>query len=270
VRWEREAPFRALLAGGDQRGAAAWLVRQHVNDVLGLCVAMVRDRALAEDLAQDAFSRAFAGLSGYRADASASTWLLAVARNRCLDHLRQARRDPWAGASLDEEASEVPDDAPLPPEQILRRADVGAALSALSEGERALVVLRYKSELEYAELAEAFGLQEGTVRMRLSRALGRMRAALAARDGDALPRAMAPGAPPAPAAAPAPARRARALSPAPRAPGLAGSGGWGGGAVRSAGAPALPGGGLLDAFVGEVSPDLRARLFDLAERLPQR
>jgi RNA polymerase sigma factor (sigma-70 family) len=264
VRWEREAPFRALLAGGDQRGAAAWLVRQHANDVLGLCVAMVRDRALAEDLAQDAFSRAFAGLSGYRADASASTWLLAVARNRCLDHLRQARRDPWAGASLDEEASEIPDDAPLPPEQILRRADVGAALSALSEGERALVVLRYKSELEYAELAEAFGLQEGTVRMRLSRALGRMRAALAARDHEGLARAVPP------AAAPAPVRRARALSPTPGAPGLAGGGGWGGDAARSAGAPALPGGGLLDAFVGEVSPGLRTRLFDLVAGLPRR
>jgi RNA polymerase sigma-70 factor (ECF subfamily) len=243
VRSEREAPFRALLAAGDQRGAAAWLVREHAGDVLGLCVAMVRDRTLAEDLAQDAFSRAFAGLAGYRADASASTWLLAVARNRCLDHLRKARRDPWAGASLDEETSDVPDLAPLPPDQRLRRADVGDALAALSEGERALVILRYKSELDYGELAEAFGLQEGTVRMRISRALTRMRAALDARDEDR-------------AAAPEMARRKRALPPpAPAARGPF--------AREIQPAP-------LDAFVGEVSPRLRARLFHLAAALPGR
>jgi RNA polymerase sigma-70 factor (ECF subfamily) len=172
-----------LVAAGNRRGAAAWLVEEYASDVLGLCVAMVRDRSLAEDLAQDAFSRAFASLDSYRADASASTWLLAVAKNRCLDHLRKAKRDPWAGAPLDDETCDIPDDAPLPLDQLLRRGDVGYALSVLSEGERTLIVLRYRNELDYAELAEVFGLREGTVRMRISRALDRMREALDAGDG---------------------------------------------------------------------------------------
>lgn len=92
-----------------------------------------------------------------------------------------------------------------------------SALAELGEADRALVVLRYRNGLELAELAEAFGLREGTVRMRLSRALARMRAALEAREGaraaygevaatrgaplaarGGLP---APGAPPPPAAA---------------------------------------------------------------------
>src|SRR5690606_4644527 len=75
-----------------------------------------------------------------------------------------------------------PDDAPLPHDLLLRRADVEDALAQLVEGERALVVLRFKNGLEYAELAEAFGLREGTVRMRLSRALAKMREALRAKD----------------------------------------------------------------------------------------
>jgi RNA polymerase sigma-70 factor (ECF subfamily) len=228
---------------------------------------MVRDRVLAEDLAQDAFSRAFAGLSGYRAEASARTWLLAVARNRCLDHLRQARRDPWASAPSDDDAGEIPDEAPLPPDQLLRRSDVGHALSVLSEGERALIVLRYRSELDYAELAEAFGLQEGTVRMRISRALSRMRAALDARDserGGALPPPRA-ASPPLPRARELPAASARRGLPSP-----GGLGGWGGGAPRPGSAPPPAPLAPLAAFVGEVSESLRARLLRMATSLPQR
>ena len=48
---------------------------------------MVRDSRLAEDLSQDVFARAFAALDGFRGEASPRTWLLKIARNRCLDHL---------------------------------------------------------------------------------------------------------------------------------------------------------------------------------------
>ncbi|HTM22746.1 MAG TPA: sigma-70 family RNA polymerase sigma factor, partial [Kofleriaceae bacterium] len=85
---------------------------------------------------------------------------------------------------------------------------VEAALAALAEGDRALIVLRFRHGLDYAELAAAFGLREGTVRMRLSRALRRMRDAL-----------IVPAAPAAPAAAaPARARAAVMGAAAPPAP----------------------------------------------------
>ena len=183
---ETDATFRQHLASGDVRRAAEWLVRNLADDVLGLCAAMVRDRSAAEDLAQDVFGRAFASLPEFRGEASIRTWLLTIARNRCIDHLRRARRDPWAGAPADDAGPDAqPDDAPLPPERLLHRDDIEAALDALSEGERALVILRYRHGLEYEELASAFGLKEGTVRMRISRALGRMREALLAREPEA-------------------------------------------------------------------------------------
>lgn len=173
-----DAPLANWIRAGDLRRAGEWLVRAHAADVVALCTAMLRDRAAAEDAAQEVFSQAFEHLAGFRGDASPRTWLLAIARNRCIDTLRARKRDPWAGASDDDEPDQHADVAPLPAALLAARADVEAALAALGEGERALVVLRFKNGLEVRELAEAFGLREGTVRMRLSRALGRMRAAL--------------------------------------------------------------------------------------------
>jgi len=230
-----ESDFHGWVGAGDLRRAGEWLVLRYADEVLGLCGAMIRDRQAAEDLTQDVFQRAFAALAAFRGDASTRTWLLQIARNRCIDHLRARRKDPWGGAADDGEPDAQPDEAPLPHDLILRRNDVEDALSRLSEGERALVVLRFKNGLEYAELAEAFGLREGTVRMRISRALAKMRELLEAREAReaedvtapfaasppfrAVPQRAAmraPGsAPPPPARAAAPRQRAQPGAPPP-------------------------------------------------------
>jgi len=175
-----ETELTAYLQAGDLRGAGTWLVERHAHEVVGLCRAMVHDPHLAEDLAQEVFGRAFSGLGRFRGEASPRTWLLTIARNRCIDHLRAAQRDPWKGAPPDTggDPDLHPDDRPLAHDLIARRAEVASALRQLTEGERALVVLRFRHGLEYSELALVFGLKEGTVRMRMSRALSRMRRAL--------------------------------------------------------------------------------------------
>lgn len=145
------------------------------DDVYGLCRAMVRDEVLAEDLAQDAFSRALAGLGGFRGEASPRTWLLAIARNRCLDHLRRSRIDP---TDADDAWEEHPDPEPVAVDVLLSRRDLQRGLDVLSETERALVVLHHGHGLRYAELAAAFGIREGTARMRVKRALEKVRAEL--------------------------------------------------------------------------------------------
>ncbi|HMR04990.1 MAG TPA: RNA polymerase sigma factor, partial [Polyangiaceae bacterium] len=178
----RDVELVDYLAQGDLRAAGSWLVDRHARDVIGLCRAMVRPRDAADDLAQDTFSAAFAALKGFRRDASARTWLLAIARNRCIDHLRREQRAPFD----DWDADDAPDDyahpGPLPPDVLLTRDDVSAALGRLGESERALAVLRFRHGLEYSELADVFGVRQGTVRMRLSRALASMRDELEARE----------------------------------------------------------------------------------------
>jgi RNA polymerase sigma-70 factor (ECF subfamily) len=190
--------FHQWIESGELRRAGQWLVRQYATDVHGLCTAIVRDRTAAEDLTQDSFSRALASLAGFRGEASVRTWLLTITRNQCIDYLRARDRDPWKHADsveLDDQA----DDAPLPAELLSNHAEVEAALASLDEGERALVVLRFRQGLDYSELAEASGLREGTVRMRVSRALARMRRALSGPERNAISAgAVADIAPPAP------------------------------------------------------------------------
>jgi RNA polymerase sigma-70 factor (ECF subfamily) len=153
------------IEAGDLRRAASSLVVSYGTDVLATCIAMLRDRTAAEDVTQEVFSDALRALSTFRGDSSPRTWLLSIARNRCIDYLRARKRDPWGGA-LDESASDPDthaDQAAFGSEWFADRSLVLRALDALAEGDRALIVLRFKNGLEYEELATAFGLREGTV-----------------------------------------------------------------------------------------------------------
>jgi RNA polymerase sigma-70 factor (ECF subfamily) len=239
--------LQRCIQSGDIRRAASSLVVTYGSDVLATCIAMLRDRTAAEDVTQEVFGDALRGLSAFRGDSSPRTWLLSIARNRCIDFLRARKRDPWGGA-LDESEADPdahPDDGALGSEWLADRSVVMRALDALAEGDRALIVLRFKNGLEYGELATAFGLREGTVRMRVSRALARMREVLENETAPATP--VAGSAPAAPAA---PAARAPLAAPAPpaafampqaargSAPGAPPMGGGAFGAARPAQAPA--------------------------------
>ena len=213
-----EPTIETWILAGELRQAAAWLVHLYGADVLATCVAMVGDRVAAEDVAQDAFSDAFRGLAGFRGDSSPRTWLLSIVRNRCIDYLRARKRDPWVppggGTTPADDGDRDRDDDRDPdahPDQTAASADWFAdralllrALDALAEGDRALVTLRFRNGLEYDELATAFGLKEGTVRMRMSRALARMREVIGPEAGGGkviqFPAAAAPPAPHAPEA----------------------------------------------------------------------
>src|SRR6266508_826489 len=86
------------IQAGDLRRAAASLVVSYGQDVLATCIAMVRAERVAEDLLCEVFGDAFRALATFRGDSSPRTWLLSIARNRCVDYLRARRRDPWGGA----------------------------------------------------------------------------------------------------------------------------------------------------------------------------
>jgi RNA polymerase sigma-70 factor (ECF subfamily) len=173
-----QAEFSDALRLGNHQSAGEWLVRRFAPEVFGLCLAIVQDRPQAEDLSQEVFASAFAALGGFRGEASARTWLLKIARNRCIDHLRKRKR--WSGLDDDGDPDEIAEEVSLPNTILSRRSDIELALVGLEEVERALIVLRFSHGLDYEELAAAFGLKSGTTRMRVSRALGKMRDFLSA------------------------------------------------------------------------------------------
>lgn len=178
--------IRAMLRRGEQADARALLVAEYDAQVFSLCRGMVRDPIVAEDLKQDAFERAFSSLDDYRGDSSIVAWLLRIARNRCIDHLRRGRRQAVAPIDVDD-PPEV--DSRLASDLVagLQRAEL--ALDVLDPEERALVLLHHVHGVDYAELASSFDATEGALRMRMSRALARMRTELEAVDRMKRPRA---------------------------------------------------------------------------------
>ena len=145
---------------------------------------MVRDRALAEDLAQETFVKAFRSLASYDRQRKLSSWLFTIAHNTTIDHLRRKR---LATVPLEVEGDEVSpvDRAAAPdaesPERVALRADLlrafEAALTELRPDHAEVLVLRFQEGMAYDEIAEVMGLPLGTVKTHLHRA----RKALAAR-----------------------------------------------------------------------------------------
>jgi RNA polymerase sigma-70 factor, ECF subfamily len=148
---------------------------------------LVRDRADAEDMVQEAYLKAFRAHAGFRGT-EARSWLLAIVRNTCLSHLRQQRSRPKVVQfrpvpDEDDEEQDWPDDPELSVEDRLDRqtedARLRAALARLPDPFRETIVLRDLEELSYAEVAQVTGVPVGTVMSRLSRGRPRLRELIA-------------------------------------------------------------------------------------------
>ena len=140
----------------------------------GLAVArrMLRSPEEAEEVVQDALLRAWRARDRCGQPEAPAPWVLAIVRNEALRRLS-------GRTALYLEDMTVPDAAvPAHGEDLDLRLDVHRALAYLSDVDRALVEQRYRNDLTYAMLAEAFQMPEGTVKVRLHRARKRLRAVL--------------------------------------------------------------------------------------------
>jgi len=162
---EVDALTRLALAArdGDETSLDRF-VEGSYDQVWRLCARLV-DEQCADDLAQDAFIRAVGSLSGYRGEASARTWLLAIARNTCMDELRartrRRRRDSsvMAGATTPGSSADAG-----------QQVAVTDMLARLSPERREAFVLTQMLGLSYEEAAEVCACPIGTIRSRVARA----------------------------------------------------------------------------------------------------
>jgi RNA polymerase sigma factor (sigma-70 family) len=140
----------------------------------------------AEDAVQDAFVKAYAALHRFRPGAPFRPWLLRIVANEARNRRRSAGRR--AGLALRSVEDRRPGDAAPSPESAVladeRRSWLLAGVNALRDDDREIIAARYFLELNEAETSEVLGLPRGTVKSRLSRALGRLRVGLASADGD--------------------------------------------------------------------------------------
>lgn len=165
----------------------AELVSSHRERVLRLAWRLVGgDDAAAQDVAQEAFVRAWRGLPRFRGDAQLSTWLYRIVVRQAANHRRwRGVRERWGGAYPED----APDPRPEPPGDPGLRRRIAAALAGLSRGQREAFVLVHLEGLTVNETSEVLGKAPGTVKSHLHRALARLRQELgdlggSARGGD--------------------------------------------------------------------------------------
>jgi RNA polymerase sigma-70 factor (ECF subfamily) len=180
----------AFAAQGRERAYKELLTR-YERPVFSLVYRMVRDRNLAEDLAQEAFIRAFNAIDSYNPSYKFSNWILKIANNHTIDYLRKRRLDtvsmhgsPHAG-SPDEEArtSLVVESTDERPDAFVENKELAGqierAIATLRPEYRMVVLLRHVEGYSYEEIAASTELPLGTVKTYLHRARNELKEALA-------------------------------------------------------------------------------------------
>lgn len=170
----------AAMAAGD-RDAAVAFVRRFQRQVYGLALAVTRDAALADDVAQDAFLRAWRAAPAFDSRrGTVQAWLLTITRNLVVDALRLRRAQP----------SDPSDLAHLLPASTIGNVDVRAvddadrervrdAVATLPAEQRRAVLLAVVAGHTAAEISAAEGIPLGTAKTRIRTAMQRLRTQLA-------------------------------------------------------------------------------------------
>jgi RNA polymerase sigma-70 factor (ECF subfamily) len=166
-------------------GAYERLVRAHETAAFRTAFLITQDAGEAEDAAQEAFVKAFYALDRFRAGSPFRPWLLAVVANEAKNRRKAATRRTSLALRI---GSEPPAGMPDSPEGAVvaseRREELLEALGALREEDRLVIWCRYLLGLSEAETAAVLECARGTVKSRLSRALGRLRERMAGREED--------------------------------------------------------------------------------------
>lgn len=169
-----EAAFPATTA---REARFAAFVAEHRERAVNLAWRLLGDRATAEDVAQQAFVRAWRGLDGFRDEAKLSTWFHSILVRQARSHQRwTAVRRSLGLLTADGETPSAAGEQVHADAGLRRR--IGAALETLSAGQREAFVCIHLHGLSVEETAEVLGRAPGTVKSHLHRALVKLRAAL--------------------------------------------------------------------------------------------
>lgn len=159
-----DAALLARVAAGDMAAMKA-LYMAHADAVLRFVRTRVRDEAEAADIVHDTMLKVWRGAAGFEGRSSVLSWILTLARNGAVDHIRKQAR-----VSLGDADETIPDGDP-DPEAVLGAAQDAARLRAcveeLPERQRAAIHLAFFQEMTLAEVARIESVAEGTVKSRV-------------------------------------------------------------------------------------------------------
>jgi len=183
-------PPRSRVDHASEETALAWLHRGRRDEALKILMVaygapltafalrVLRDRELAKDVRQQVFLEAFQGLERFAGRSSVWSWLCSIAYHRCFDELRRLRRS----RAIDD--VDVLDgllglpDPTMDADRMARRRALEQCLGKLSDLMRTQLLMRCFLGLSYVEIADALGTPQGTIQVRISRIMPRLRRCL--------------------------------------------------------------------------------------------
>ena len=171
-----------LLARQGDPDAFDQLVARHQSAVFRAALAALRVREDAEEVAQDAFMRAWKALDRFRGDSSFRTWILRIVWNRAISRRRGLAAWLRRSTSIDDvaEPAATSDGQHADVHRAQLQAHVVGAIHALSPKLRDALLLAQSGEYQYDEIARMLGIPLGTVKWRISEARRKVRERLAA------------------------------------------------------------------------------------------
>ncbi len=180
---QRELP----AARGGDHGAYGRIVAACQNTVTAVALAITRDVATSEDIAQEAFLNAWQHLERLNSPDSFLPWLRQITRNLARDHLRTHRNQPLDGPNAELIMAMAADPGPQPMQQVLEDERESAAfelISSLPDDSREALLLFYREGQSSQQVAALLGISDAAARKRLSRARQLVRDDILKRFGD--------------------------------------------------------------------------------------
>jgi RNA polymerase sigma-70 factor (ECF subfamily) len=179
-----DAAIMLRVAAGDESGFN-YLVEKHYRAMIHFLFRMVRNQAVAEELAQEVFLRVYRSRESYRAEAKFTTWLYRIATNLAVNHARDTRHERAVQNvyldAPDEETGttpEVADDEPTVEQRLLRDERMAAIrkhVMALPERQRMAVLMHKYQGMDYRQIGDVLKLSESATKSLLFRAYQTLR-----------------------------------------------------------------------------------------------
>jgi len=179
-----DAAIMLRVAAGDESGFN-YLVEKHYRAMIHFLFRMVRNQAIAEELAQEVFLRVYRSRESYRAEAKFTTWLYRIATNLAVNHARDTKHERAASTiyldSPDQETGTTPDvadDEPNVEQDLLRKERMAAIkqhVMALPERQRMAVLMHKYQGMDYKQIGDVLKLSESATKSLLFRAYQTLR-----------------------------------------------------------------------------------------------
>ncbi|MBN2636803.1 MAG: RNA polymerase sigma factor [Prolixibacteraceae bacterium] len=149
------------------------IYKRYFNRVKDKCYSFLKNRSLAEELANDIFSKVFEKLNGFQGRSSFSSWLYSISYNTIIDFLRKKKQLHYPNWNRENEIPEIIDETEADMSEI-NYENLMQIFELIHPEEKAILLMKYQDLLSLKDIAASLSISEDAVKMRLKRARSRV------------------------------------------------------------------------------------------------